>query len=150
MGDTPTSTTRQDMALATPPDSAQTLSSAAVLDALKMILLGAPLNEVPKSVALLIEAHTEGAVCSIFLLDEDGQHLRCAAAPRLSDEYRVATDGVRTLDAVAFGRHFVSNPDLPSRVKNHLPLSKYDRGTFYTLDALGYTDYPVHEGALCA
>jgi formate hydrogenlyase transcriptional activator len=42
----------------------------------------------------LIEAHTEGAVCSIFLLDEDGRRLRYAVAPRLSDEYRVATDGV--------------------------------------------------------
>src|SRR5258708_21678074 len=59
-----------------------------------MILIGAPLNDVLRSVALLIEAHTEGAVCSIFLLDEDGQHLRYAAAPKLSDEYRVATDGV--------------------------------------------------------
>jgi formate hydrogenlyase transcriptional activator len=82
-------------ALPTPPSLAQSLSSEAVLDALKMILIGAPLNDVLRSVALLIEAHTEGAVCSIFLLDEDGQHLRYAAAPNLSDEYRVATDRVR-------------------------------------------------------
>ena len=81
-------------ALPTSPSPAQSLSSEAVLDALKMILIGAPLNDVLRSVALLIEAHTEGAVCSIFLLDEDGQHLRYAAAPKLSDEYRVATDGV--------------------------------------------------------
>ena len=81
-------------ALPTSPSPAQSLSSEAVLDALKMILIGAPLNDVLSSVALLIEAHTEGAVCSIFLLDEDGQHLRYAAAPKLSDEYRVATDGV--------------------------------------------------------
>ncbi len=81
-------------ALRTSPSPAQSLSSKAVLDALKMILIGAPLNDVLRSVALLIEAHTEGAVCSIFLLDEDGQHLRYAAAPKLSDEYRVATDGV--------------------------------------------------------
>src|SRR5947209_11081797 len=53
-----------------------------------------PLNDVLSSVALLIEAQAEGAVCSIFLLDEDGQHLRYAAAPNLSDEYRIATDGV--------------------------------------------------------
>jgi PAS domain S-box-containing protein len=81
-------------ALPTSPSPAQSLSSEAVHDALKMILIGAPLNDVLRSVALLIEAHTEGAVCSIFLLDEDGQHLRYAAAPKLSDEYRVATDGV--------------------------------------------------------
>jgi N-ethylmaleimide reductase len=55
-----------------------------------------------------------------------------------------------TLDAVAFGRYFVSNPDLPCRIKDHLPLAKYDRGTFYTFDALGYTDYPALEGAICA
>ncbi len=81
-------------ALPTSPFPVQSLSSEAVFDALKMILIGAPLNDVLRSVALLIEAHTEGAVCSIFLLDEDGQHLRYAAAPQMPDEYRVATDGV--------------------------------------------------------
>jgi formate hydrogenlyase transcriptional activator len=79
---------------ALPTSPTQTLPSDAVFDALKMILIGAPLNDVLRSVALLIEAHSEGAVCSIFLLDEDGQHLRYAAAPKLSDEYRIATDGV--------------------------------------------------------
>jgi formate hydrogenlyase transcriptional activator len=81
-------------ALPTPPSPTQTLAGDAVFDALKMILIGAPLCDILRSVALLIEAHTEGAVCSIFLLDEDGQHLRFAAAPKLSDDYRVATDGV--------------------------------------------------------
>ena len=55
-----------------------------------------------------------------------------------------------TVNAVAFGRYFVSNPDLPCRIKNHLPLANYDRETFYTFDALGYTDYPVLESAICA
>src|ERR1700730_3073125 len=81
-------------ALPTFPSPAQTLPVDAVFDALKMILFGAPLNDILRSVALLIEAQTEGAVCSIFLLDEDGQHLRYAAAPKMPDEYRVATDGV--------------------------------------------------------
>jgi formate hydrogenlyase transcriptional activator len=81
-------------ALPTCPSATQTLADDAVFDALKMILIGAPLNDILRSVALLIEAHTEGAACSIFLLDEDGEHLRYAAAPKLSDEYRVATDGV--------------------------------------------------------
>src|ERR1700704_2969029 len=81
-------------AFPTSPSPAQSLSSEAVVDALKMILIGAPLNDILRSAALLIEAHSEGAVCSIFLLDEDGQHLRYAAAPKMSDEYRVATDGV--------------------------------------------------------
>ena len=47
---------------------------------------------------------------------------------------------------IAFGRWFLSNPDLPHRIKNHIPLSKYDRTTFYgNLGALGYTDYPTAE-----
>jgi N-ethylmaleimide reductase len=45
-------------------------------------------------------------------------------------------------DAVAFGRHFLSNPDLPKRIKLGAPLNDYDRDTFYTFDAHGYIDYP--------
>src|SRR2546425_2290334 len=83
-----------DQRFATFAAQTQTLSSEGVLDALKMILIGAPLNDVLHSVALLIEAHMEGILCSIFLLDEDGLRLRYAAAPQLPDAYRVATDGV--------------------------------------------------------
>src|ERR1700694_4920638 len=72
----------------------QTLSSEGVLDALKMILTDAPLNDVLHSVALLIDAHSEGMLCTIYLLDEDGLRLRFAAGPKLPDAYRVATDGV--------------------------------------------------------
>jgi N-ethylmaleimide reductase len=48
-------------------------------------------------------------------------------------------------DLVAFGRHFVANPDLPKRIRLGLPLNAYDRDTFYTFDARGYTDYPFYE-----
>jgi N-ethylmaleimide reductase len=47
-------------------------------------------------------------------------------------------------DLVAFGRHFVSNPDLVRRIKEGLPLTPYDRDTFYTFDAHGYVDYPAY------
>jgi N-ethylmaleimide reductase len=47
-------------------------------------------------------------------------------------------------DLVAFGRHFVANPDLPKRIKLGLPLNTYDRNTFYTFDSHGYTDYPFY------
>lgn len=50
-------------------------------------------------------------------------------------------------DAVAFGRLFVSNPDLPKRIQLGLPLNRYDRDTFYTFDAHGYTDYPFYTGS---
>jgi N-ethylmaleimide reductase len=47
-------------------------------------------------------------------------------------------------DAITFGRHFISNPDLPRRIREGLPLAPYDRNTFYTFDARGYTDYPTY------
>jgi N-ethylmaleimide reductase len=46
---------------------------------------------------------------------------------------------------IAFGRYFVSNPDLPQRIEMGLPLSGYDRDTFYAFDARGYTDYPAFQ-----
>lgn len=48
-------------------------------------------------------------------------------------------------DAIAFGRHFISNPDLPFRLKHDLPLAPYNRATFYGGEEPGYTDYPFHE-----
>src|SRR5438067_4255465 len=76
------------------PSPAQTLPSEAVLDALKMILIGASLNEVLTSLTRLIEAHGEEMLCSIFLLDEDGLHLQYGAAAKLPEAYRAATDGM--------------------------------------------------------
>src|SRR6202045_531961 len=81
-------------ALPSSPSSAQTLPSEAVLDALKMMLIGASLNEVLTSITRLIEAHSEGMLCSIFLLDEDGLHLRYGVTANLPEAYRAATDGV--------------------------------------------------------
>ncbi|HET6609481.1 MAG TPA: alkene reductase [Rhodopila sp.] len=50
-------------------------------------------------------------------------------------------------DAVAFGRAFIANPDLPGRLRLGLPLNAYDRSTFYGGDAHGYTDYPACQNA---
>ena len=94
MSDAKSSIVVLDQPVATSAAQTQTLSIEGVLDALKMILIGAPLNDVLHSVALLIEAHSEGILCTIYLLDEDGLRLRFAAGPKLPDAYRVATDGV--------------------------------------------------------
>jgi N-ethylmaleimide reductase len=48
-------------------------------------------------------------------------------------------------DAVAFGRYFISNPDLPRRLHLDKPLNAYDRATFYAPGAKGYIDYPFLE-----
>jgi N-ethylmaleimide reductase len=50
-------------------------------------------------------------------------------------------------DAIAFGRHFISNPDLPARIKHGIPFTPYNRATFYGGEAAGYTDYPFHDEA---
>jgi N-ethylmaleimide reductase len=47
-------------------------------------------------------------------------------------------------DMVSFGRHFLANPDLPQRIALGLPFNDYDRSTFYTFDAKGYSDYPFY------
>jgi N-ethylmaleimide reductase len=51
-------------------------------------------------------------------------------------------------DAVAFGRLFVANPDLPTRIRTGAQLNTFDRATAYGGGAHGYTDYPALEPAL--
>lgn len=48
-------------------------------------------------------------------------------------------------DAVAFGKPFISNPDLVERFENHDPLADWDTATFYTPGEKGYTDYPSYQ-----
>lgn len=45
-------------------------------------------------------------------------------------------------DAIAFGRQFIANPDLPERLRTGAALNPYHRKTFYGGGAAGYTDYP--------
>jgi N-ethylmaleimide reductase len=50
-------------------------------------------------------------------------------------------------DMVAFGRHFIANPDLPERFRNGWALNAYDRPSFFGGTEAGYTDYPFHQAA---
>lgn len=50
-------------------------------------------------------------------------------------------------DAVAFGKLFIANPDLPARFKMGAPLNVPDANTFYAPTAAGYTDYPSLKSA---
>ncbi|MDT9001739.1 alkene reductase [Paucibacter sp. APW11] len=49
-------------------------------------------------------------------------------------------------DLVAFGRDFISNPDLVRRLRLNAPLQPLDRATLYGGDAKGYIDYPALAG----
>ena len=53
---------------------------------------------------------------------------------------KVLEDG--DADLVAYGKPFISNPDLVERFENNLELAEGDQDTFYTQGPKGYTDYP--------
>ncbi|GAC1330823.1 MAG: alkene reductase [Bradyrhizobium sp.] len=53
-------------------------------------------------------------------------------------------------DLIAFGKPFISNPDLVERLKSGAPLNTPDNATFYGCGARGYTDYPALGEALDA
>ncbi|KAI0321038.1 FMN-linked oxidoreductase [Amylostereum chailletii] len=45
-------------------------------------------------------------------------------------------------ELVAFARYYTSNPDLPIRLENDIPLTPYDRSSFYTPGTtVGYNDF---------
>ncbi|WPU63515.1 alkene reductase [Peredibacter starrii] len=48
-------------------------------------------------------------------------------------------------DAVSFGVPFISNPDLPKRLLEGLPLNETNFQTIYSKGAEGYTDYPFYK-----
>ncbi len=58
-------------------------STESVLNLQKLIFAGSPLSEVLTNIARLVESQAEGMCCTIWLADEDGKELHCAAAPSL-------------------------------------------------------------------
>lgn len=60
---------------------------------LEQIAKGAALETILNTVCLMIEEQAAGMLCSILLLDDDGEHLTHGAAPNLPDDYVMAIDG---------------------------------------------------------
>jgi len=58
-------------------------STESVLNLQKLIFAGSPLSDVLANIAQLVESQAEGMSCTIWLPDEDGKELHCAAAPSL-------------------------------------------------------------------
>jgi len=48
-------------------------------------------------------------------------------------------------DIIAFGRPFIANPDLPRRLREHLPLAAFDGNTLYSPGPQGYSDYADYD-----
>jgi hypothetical protein len=61
---------------------------------LEMIARDAPVEETLEKLVQVVEGQFAGLLCSLLLLDEDGQHLRHGAAPSLPSAYTEAIDGL--------------------------------------------------------
>jgi 2,4-dienoyl-CoA reductase-like NADH-dependent reductase (Old Yellow Enzyme family) len=65
------------------------------------------------------------------------------ANERFNKEAAEETIRKREADAVAFGKAFIANPDLPRRFAEGAPLNQWDAQTFYSQGPKGYLDYPA-------
>jgi formate hydrogenlyase transcriptional activator len=65
------------------PNESGLLSSACVLDILRLILAGSPLTELLTVIVRLVESRDDGTLCTIWLPDDDGKQLHCAVTPSL-------------------------------------------------------------------
>jgi C4-dicarboxylate-specific signal transduction histidine kinase len=61
---------------------------------LERIARDAPLEEILENLVRVVEAQFAGMLCSVLLLDQDGQHVRHGAAPSLPKPYSDAIDGM--------------------------------------------------------
>jgi len=62
---------------------------------LEIIARDAPVEEILENLVRVVEAQFAGLLCSVLLLNEDGQHVRHGAAPSLPEPYSKAIDGLR-------------------------------------------------------
>ena len=61
---------------------------------LEMIARDGPLGEILENLVSVVEAQFAGLLCSVLLLDEDGQRARHGAAPSLPESYAKVIDGI--------------------------------------------------------
>ncbi|WP_304064566.1 hypothetical protein [Pedobacter glucosidilyticus] len=83
---------------------------------------------VPADLRATVRANFKGALiwCGAYDLERANQDLQDGKA-----------------DLIAFGKPFISNPDLIERLKQNVALAQPDFNTLYTPDEKGYTDYPA-------
>jgi NADPH2 dehydrogenase len=87
----------------------------------------------------------EGTEKVDFLIDVWGESGAVILAGGFTPESAMETLRKHGRDnmVIAFGRIFLANPDLPFRISEKLPLTKYNRDTFYVEKSpIGFIDYP--------
>ena len=98
----------------------------------------------------VIEGATAG-VRDVAPFDYQALRERTKAPWMVNNGYdrKMALDAVASgrADVVAFGRPFISNPDLAERLREDAPLNTLDQDTLYGGGAKGYTDYPALQAA---
>lgn len=73
----------------------------------------------------------------------DGPLIRAGGYTKELAEEHVAKDDNLL---IAFGRYYISNPDIKNKLEKGIQLDKYNRKTFYTTDEEGYTTYTRSDG----
>ncbi len=86
------------------------------------------------------EPSTVAAMCQAFR-GAGGKHVILSGG--YERERAEADLGSGAADLIAFGRPFIANPDLVTRLQQGQPLAVPDQTTFYTPGPSGYTDYPL-------
>jgi len=82
------------------------------------------------------------------LLTWRAQTVLCCAAGGYNRERAIEALQKDHADLICFERHYLANPDLPKRFREHAELNSYNRDTFYTNDDAGYIDYPFLEDGI--
>lgn len=96
--------------------------------------------------SMTIEAAVEDGSFLFEALGTESAMILAGGFTAESAEKAIATHEPAHRVAVAFGRQFIANPDLPYRFAKDLPLNKYHRDTFYIPKSpVGYIDYPFSE-----
>jgi len=109
--------------------------------------LAEQLNQVPLAYLHLMRADLLGQQFG-DVLTPTRERFKGVLVANLGYEADDANAAIRSgaVDAVAFGRAFLANPDLPERLRRGAPLNEADPNTFYTAGPAGYTDYPSLAG----
>ncbi len=87
------------------------------------------------------DAVNESAPCTSALFRKGFKGAFISAGGYTPESAKAAVESGQA-DAVAFGRLYISNPDLAQRIQKGIAPAPYNRATFYGGNEQGYTDYP--------